>query len=184
MRRLVEAALDRIVPHIESLPAQPAAALKGAVALSRSLVEPLPETGTPFPVLLNLLFARAIPASFNTAGPGYLAYIPGGGLFHSAVADLIADAVNRYTGVFAAAPALSQLEANVVAWLGEIVGYPPAARGFLTSGGSLATWSALVTARRERLPLRVRTSTRTVRPSAFRQPRPLPRSVPESPRIP
>src|SRR5436309_3352862 len=148
MRRMVEAALARIVPHIESLPSQPAAATEGAVELARSLVEPMPEAGTPLPALLDLLFERAIPASFNTAGPGYLAYIPGGGLFHAAVADLIADAVNRYTGVFAAAPALSQLEADVVAWLAEIVGYPREARGFLTSGGSLANWSALVTARR------------------------------------
>jgi aromatic-L-amino-acid/L-tryptophan decarboxylase len=152
MRGMVEAALARVVAHIESLPAQPAFATEGAVALARSLVEPLPEEGTPFPALLDLLFERAIPATFNAAGPGYLAYIPGGGLFHAAVADLIADAVNRYTGVFAAAPALSQLEANVVAWLAEIVGYPREARGFLTSGGSLANWSALVTARRERLP--------------------------------
>ncbi|HZF10012.1 MAG TPA: aminotransferase class I/II-fold pyridoxal phosphate-dependent enzyme [Thermoanaerobaculia bacterium] len=152
MRRLVEAALARIVSHVESLPSQPSLAVEGAVELARSLAEPLPEVGTPLPALLDLLFDRAIPASFNAAGPGYLAYIPGGGLFHAAVADLIADAVNRYTGVFAAAPALSQLEANVVAWLAEIVGYPREARGFLTSGGSLANWTALVTARRERLP--------------------------------
>jgi aromatic-L-amino-acid decarboxylase len=152
MRAWVEAALDRILPHLESLPAQPAAAVEGAVELARSLAEPLPVSGTPLPELLDLLFLQAIPASFNAAGPGYLAYIPGGGLFHAAVADLIADSVNRYTGVFAAAPALSQLEANVVSWLAEIVGYPKEARGFLTSGGSLANWTGLVTARRERLP--------------------------------
>ncbi len=55
-------------------------------------------------------------------------------------------------GVFAAAPVLAQLEANVVAWFAEIVGYPAGARGFLTSGGSLANFSGLVTARRELLP--------------------------------
>ena len=32
------------------------------------------------------------------------------------MADLIADATNRYTSVYAAAPALAQLEANVIAW--------------------------------------------------------------------
>jgi aromatic-L-amino-acid decarboxylase len=93
-----------------------------------------------------------VPPSFNTASPGYLAYIPGGGLFQSAVADLIADSTNRYTSVYAAAPALAQLEANVIAWFCRIAGFPAAARGTLTSGGSLANWTALVTARRERLP--------------------------------
>jgi aromatic-L-amino-acid decarboxylase len=153
-RELVAAALDRIVPHLESLPRQPAADLDfaGGTRLARSLAEPLPRRPTPLPELLDLLFARAIPRSFNAAGPGYLAYIPGGGLLHSAVADLIADSVNRYTGLFAAAPGLVQLEANVVAWFAEIAGYPKEARGFLTSGGSLANFTALVTARRERLP--------------------------------
>jgi aromatic-L-amino-acid decarboxylase len=55
-------------------------------------------------------------------------------------------------GVWLAAPGLSQLEANVVRWFCDIVGYPAAARGMLTSGGSLANFSAIVTARRERLP--------------------------------
>jgi len=92
------------------------------------------------------------PSSFNTAGPGYLAYIPGGGLFPSAVADLIANAVNRYVGVWVTAPALVQLELNVVRWFCEIVGYGAASGGILTSGGSLANLSAITTARRERLP--------------------------------
>jgi aromatic-L-amino-acid decarboxylase len=152
MRRLVHAALDRIVAHVESLPAQPAADVAGAAELARSLAEPLPESGATFDSLLDLLFDLAVPKSFNTAGPGYLAYIPGGGLFHTAVADLIADTVNRYVGVWQAAPALAQLEANVGRWLCEIVGYPAGALGLLTSGGSLANFIALATARRERLP--------------------------------
>ena len=152
MRALVAAAMERIVAHLATLPEQPAADTAGGEELARALIEPLPLTGTPFRELLDLLFDRAVPRSFNTAGPGYLAYIPGGGLFHAAVADLIADSVNRYVGVFAAAPALSQLEANVVRWFGELIGYPAGARGILTSGGSLANFTALVTARRERLP--------------------------------
>lgn len=151
-RELVDATLERIAEHLDSLPDQPAAHLEGGADLARSLAEPLPTEGRPTSELLDLLFERAIPRSYNTAGPGYLAYIPGGGILHSAVADLIASTTNRYMGVFYAAPALAQLEANVVAWLAQIVGYPKRARGNLTSGGSLANWTALVTARREKLP--------------------------------
>jgi aromatic-L-amino-acid decarboxylase len=152
LRRLVETVMDRLAPYLDSLPRQPAADTEGGAALARSLVEPLPERPAPLAEVLDLLFERAVPKSFNTAGPGYLAYIPGGGLPHSAVADLIAGTVNRYVGVFAAAPALAQLEANVLAWFAAMAGYPAAARGILTSGGSLANFTALVTARRERLP--------------------------------
>ncbi len=151
MRRMVDQAMDRIVAHVASLPDQPAGEYEGGAELARSLAEPLPETGTPYGELLDLLFERAVPCSYNTAGPGYLAYIPSGGLFHSAVADLIAGAVNRYVGVWLAAPGLVQLEANVVRWLCQIVGYPRSAGGVLTSGGSIANLTALVTARCERL---------------------------------
>jgi len=152
MRSMVDQAMDRIVKHIESLPGQPVSDVSGGEALARSLVEAMPEQGTPFADLLDLLFERLIPKTFNTASPGYIAYIPGGGLFHAAVADLIADAVNRYTGVWMAAPALAQLEANVLRWFADIIGYPPQARGILTTGGSMANSTALVTARRSRLP--------------------------------
>jgi aromatic-L-amino-acid decarboxylase len=152
MHRLVSAVMERIVAHVVSLPDQPSAHHVGARELARSLKEPLPETGTPLEELLDLLFDRAVPVSYNTAGPGYLAYIPGGGIFHTAVADLIADAVNRYVGVWIAAPGLVQLEANVIHWFCEMVGYPADALGILTTGGSLANFSAIVAARRQHLP--------------------------------
>ncbi|MEO8191609.1 MAG: pyridoxal-dependent decarboxylase, partial [Acidobacteriota bacterium] len=152
LRALIDSAARRIVEHIASLPSQPSADNRDPAGLARSLREPLPETGAAAEDLLDLLFTTVIPRSFNTAGPGYLAYIPGGGLPHSAVADLIADATNRYVGVFAAAPGLAQIEANVVRWFCEIVGYPTSAGGILTTGGSLSNFSAIVAARRDRLP--------------------------------
>ncbi len=152
MKSLVNQAVDRIVRYVGSLPDQPAADISGGAELARTVMEPLPERGTPFQDLLDHLFGALIPKSFNTAGPGYLAYIPGGGLFHSAVADLISDSVNRYVGVWLAAPALSQLEATVLLWFSQVIGYPKEARGILTTGGSLANFSAVVTARRSLLP--------------------------------
>lgn len=151
MRQMVDLAMERIVSHIATLPTQPMHATRGGRKLARSLREPLPEEGKPFPWLLDRLF-RVIPRSLNTASPGYLAYVPGGGLFHSAVADLVADATNRYVGVFIAAPGLVELEANVVRWCAQIVGLPEGAGGVLTSGGSLSNLIAVVTARHDRLP--------------------------------
>src|SRR5436305_1410751 len=152
MRALVEAALDRIVAQIESLPEQPLSDTRGGFEVAQSLAEPLPGTGTAVAELLDLFFERALPPTMNTASPGYLAYIPGGGLFHAAVADLIADSMNRYSSIYVNAPALARIEMNVINWFCQIAGYPSEARGTLTSGGSLANWTALVTARRERLP--------------------------------
>jgi aromatic-L-amino-acid/L-tryptophan decarboxylase len=60
---------------------------------------------------------------------------------------LVADCLNRYTGMPAPAPALFRLEEDVLAWLCRAFGYGPAARAVLTPGSSLATLSAIVTAR-------------------------------------
>ena len=147
LRGLVAAAMDQICAQLHGLAEQPACVTEGGAELARSLREPLPRGPSPVAEVLATLFERALPVSFNTAGPGYLAYIPGGGLLHAAVADLIADAINRYVGVWRAAPGLVQLESNVIAWLCEILGLPPGAGGVLTSGGSLANFSATVAAR-------------------------------------
>lgn len=151
MQGLLDEAARRIIEHIQSLPWQPAANVEGATEFARTLIEPLPQRGQPFEKLLDFLFEEAIPRSFNTPGPGYLAFIPGGGIFPAAVADLIATAVNRYVGVFAAAPALAQLEANVVRWFCEIVGYGKKSGGVLTTGGSMANFIAMVAARKAQL---------------------------------
>jgi len=97
------------------------------------------------------IVADAARAAFSTTAPGYLAYIPGGGLFATAVADLVADVLNRYTGLVAAAPALARLENDVLSWLCAEFGYGRGAAGLFTSGGSLATLTAVVAAREARL---------------------------------
>ncbi|HEY3380755.1 MAG TPA: aminotransferase class V-fold PLP-dependent enzyme [Vicinamibacterales bacterium] len=156
MRAMGEAALDRVVGFITSLPELPACGDVHAEALCRALRQPAPERARPFEDVLGELFADIIPRSFNPAAPGYLAFIPGGGLFPAALADFISDGVNRFTGIWQAAPALVQLEANVLDWFRDWMQFPPTARGLLTTGGSMANFNAIVCARERLLGPRIR----------------------------
>jgi len=151
MLAMGEAALKNVVEHIASLPDQPRSDLTGSAEYVRSLREPLPETATPFNELLDFLMNRVIPKSINTPHPAYMGSIPGGGLYAAAIAEFIAAATNRYAGAWFGAPAASRLESNVIDWFAQLMGYPSSARGILTSGGSLANFSAIVTARRHLL---------------------------------
>ena len=152
MRQLVDAAMVRIEELIRTLPEQPldtSGALDAAQV--RQLIEPVPESGSDLDEVLDLVFDQSKQGSLNPISPGFMGYVGGGGLFHAAVADLIAGTLNRYVGVSAVAPALSQIEGNVIRWFCQMMGFGESAGGFLTSGGSLATLSALTTARHVRL---------------------------------
>jgi aromatic-L-amino-acid decarboxylase len=151
MREMVRLAAERVIAHIASLPDQPACGAGHAEQLCRDLREGAPEAGTPLEPLLDHLFDTCIPRSFTAPGPGYLAYIPGGGLFPAALADFIAGGVNRYTGVWQAAPALVQLESNVLDWLRDWMAFPASTRGLLTTGGSMANFNAILCARERHL---------------------------------
>ncbi|MCI0732494.1 MAG: aminotransferase class V-fold PLP-dependent enzyme [Methylococcaceae bacterium] len=143
---------EKIIAYLDSLPQQPVSDLEGADQLIADLTEALPESGEAFRNLIDRIFDQAVTKGYNSASPGYMAFIPGGGLIHSGFADLIGDAINRYVGVWVSAPGLVQIETNVIRWFCEMVGFPERAGGFLTTGGSLANFSALFTARRMKLP--------------------------------
>lgn len=104
------------------------------------------EQGGPLEDALSLL-DEGQREGFTTAGPGFMAYIPGGGLPTAAAADLLATVMNRYVGIWMAAPAMTEIEARVIRWMCETFGYPPESAGVLTSGGSIANFSAVVAAR-------------------------------------
>ena len=64
--------------------------------------------------------------------------------------------MNRFTGVWMAAPALVQLEANALDWLRDWMGFPATARGLFTTGGSMATFNAILCARERHLGTEIR----------------------------
>lgn len=83
----------------------------------------------------------------NPASAGHIAYIPGGGLYPSALGDYLAAVFNRYAGIFYASPGAVRLENQLLQWLCNCFGLPKGASGNLTSGGSMANLIAITTAR-------------------------------------
>lgn len=82
-----------------------------------------------------------------TAGPGHLAFVPGGGLYLGAVADHMAAALNPFSADGFAAPVAAHIHNQAVRWLCDVVGYGSEAYGDLTSGGTHATLTAFHVAR-------------------------------------
>ncbi len=146
MRAMHETVGAAIVAWIRSLPSRPADATAHVPDLIERAGEPPPEQGRSLHELLDVALSAADP-SYESAGPGYLAYVPGGGLHAAAVGEWLASALNRYTGVSAAAPAAVALEQSVLRWMCDLFELPGRAQGLLLSGGSMANLVALATAR-------------------------------------
>ena len=147
MRALTDRVLELLVAFVGGLEKRPASANHLAPELLAEVLRPPPETPREEIGALLARTRRAALVSYETAGPSYLAYIPGGGVFTAALAEFLAAGLNRYTGRATPAPALVALEQSVLRWLCDLFGFPAGAQGLLTTGGSLSNLVALAAAR-------------------------------------
>lgn len=143
-RGAVDAHAELFLARVHDAPAyRPAAG-----AHADRLAAPFAEEPTPLPELLETLALAVEQDGINPTSPRSFGYIPGGGIYAAALADYLADVTNRYAAVSYASPGAARVEREVVGWLAGLVGYPAAtAGGDLTSGGSIANLSGIVTAR-------------------------------------
>ena len=99
------------------------------------------------PALIEMLDTAVNHDGINPASGGHMGYIPGGGIYPSALGDFLADVTNCYSGVSFASPGGALMERQLVRWMASLVGYPETAGGDLTSGGSMANLTAIIAAR-------------------------------------
>ena len=152
LRALLAEAVEYVVGVVDRLPAAPVSDTDGVTEFlaDPALRRPPPAHGRPLAELLAVL-DHAATKGLNPSSPGLMAFIPGSGIVAAAIADLLADVLNRYTAEAFPAPGLVALEADVLRWLADLFDLPAGAAGMLTSGGSMAMLSAVVTARHARL---------------------------------
>lgn len=150
MRSMGAEVVELVTRFVEDRYQAPTSDYSDLAPLLASLSQPPPDHGAPLGTLLGAIESAAA-KGFDPANPGFVAYIPGGGLYASALADFVACVINRYTGVSNPAPALVGMEAGVLRWLCNLFGLPEGSQGVLTPGGSMSNLSAIVTARAKML---------------------------------
>ena len=148
----VEQVLAYLARHLDTLNEQAAWELASANAGEVAPREAIPRQSSEIETILDDLFNKRVNPSYNPSCGGYLAYVPGGGLPHAAIADLMSGILNKFVTLWQVAPGFANIEADVVRWFTQLIGYTDVSGGYLTTGGSMANWSAIVTARRIKLP--------------------------------
>ncbi|MFQ5700516.1 MAG: pyridoxal phosphate-dependent decarboxylase family protein, partial [Acidobacteriota bacterium] len=116
------------------------------------LREPLPVDGLSARVLLRELRRKILPFMRDNGSPRFFGYVMSPPSSPGVVADLIASALDQNVTAWRSAPGATEVERLVIDWLASIVGLPAGSGGILTSGGSMATFTALATARARHAP--------------------------------
>lgn len=143
-------AAEVVAAFVDQLPDSPSVSIDDDEAIIDDLLRPPSEKPGNFDALLAQ-FRMATAHAVETAGPSYMAYIGGGGMYTAAVAEYLTRATHRYTGLAGLAPALVAMEESVLRWLADLFGLPGSSGGLVTTGGSMGTLVALVAARTDRL---------------------------------
>ena len=143
LRRAAVASSERFLRKLETLKAFQETPDKGIGLLDA----PIAEDGIPIRTAIAMLERDVVRPGAATASGAHLAYIPGGGLYHSALGDFLAAVTNKYAGIFFTGPGPVRMENLLIRWVADLVGYPAGAGGHIASGGSLASLAAIATAR-------------------------------------
>lgn len=115
--------------------------------LEKMFDEPLPREGSDSRELFARFEQEIAPHAMNIPSPRYYGLFNPTPLAAAVWADALCSAINQNGAVWRNSPSASVIEARVLRWLCDIVGYGAGSFGTLTSGGSEANLIALKCAR-------------------------------------
>jgi aromatic-L-amino-acid decarboxylase len=147
MRELSAQAIALVVDYFAQVSRLPVFPATNAEEIREQLQTELPVEGEPLERLIEDC-RTVIRKSRHNGHPRFFGYVASPATPVGAFADLIASALNANVTSWRSGPAATEVERTVVRWLGSLIGYDEAARGLLTSGGSLANLNALFIAHR------------------------------------
>ena len=141
--------VDRIAELLDSLPTRPVTTGEAPPAIREALdsTRLLPDLGMDPAQLMeraaDLLFDHSL---FNSH-PRFWGYITASAAPIGILGDFLASAVNQNTGAWFLSPMASEIEAQTVRWITELLGFPTTSGGLLVSGGNMANIVCFLAAR-------------------------------------
>jgi aromatic-L-amino-acid/L-tryptophan decarboxylase len=117
----------------------------------------LPEKGADIAPILKKFSKLFFEQSTHNGSPRFFGYITSSATPVSALAELLAAAVNPNCGAWALSPIATEVENEVLRWLTQFLGLPGKWDGTLVSGGNMANIVAFIAARKAKAPWDIRT---------------------------
>ena len=152
--------IDRIASQFETIrersvtPDESLSVVRRAIGADQGL----PVTGAECRAMLEEVTDTLFQHSLFNAHPRFWGYITSGPAPIGVLGDLLASAVNPNVGAWKLAPAATEIEAQTVRWIAELIGYPTDCGGLMVSGGNMANFVCFLAARRAKVEWNIRES--------------------------
>jgi len=148
-RKLGHKVIDEIAEFLESLPSRPVTPHETPSTVRALLPNgSVPESGMEPGALLDEAVRLLFDHSLFNGHPRFWGYISSSAAPIGALADLLAATVNPNVGGWGPAPVATEIEAQTVRWIAELIGYPNDCGGILVSGGNMANFVGILAARK------------------------------------
>jgi glutamate/tyrosine decarboxylase-like PLP-dependent enzyme len=148
-RRVGHALVDSIAAFLGSLPDRPVTPAESPGEIRRHLDadRSLPDSGTDAAGLLREAAELLFDHSLFNGHPRFFGYITSAPAPIGMLGDFLAAAVNPNVGAWRLSPMASEIEAQAVRWIAELIGFPASCAGLLVSGGNIANMVGFLAAR-------------------------------------
>jgi glutamate/tyrosine decarboxylase-like PLP-dependent enzyme len=158
-RRLGYRTVDRIADLLGSLANRPVTPGESPKSIRQLLVPvSIPEQGCDPHRLLDETADLLLNHSLFNGHSRFLGFITSSAAPIGILGDLLAAAVNPNVGGWTLSPMASEIEAQTIRWIAEMIGYPISSGGVLVSGGNMANFIGFLAARKARANWDVRTT--------------------------
>lgn len=151
-RRVGYQTIDAIAAYHERLDARPVLPQTTPADVAARFTDDFAEFGEPAEALLADWRERVAPLLTAIGSPRHFAFVNGSGAMIGVFAEALAAAVNTNAGAWKLGPAATEIERQVLRWIADFIGYPEDTGGILVSGGTMANFTAILTALRHVAP--------------------------------
>lgn len=147
-RRLGYEVMDAIADYYRTVRERSIISQSSSKEIEQVFEEALPLQGQDPQSIIDEWTQKVLPHATHLGSPRYFGFVNGSGTMISVLADALATSVNMNTGGWKAGPAATEIERRAIAWIAELIGYPTPCGGLFLGGGTIANFSALLTALR------------------------------------
>lgn len=144
-RSLAHQMTDDILDYLSTLRSRPAWQPMPEDVRTRLQTEPVPFAGQGEQAAYRAFAEDVLPYPNGNIHPRFFGWVQGNGTPLGMMADMLGAAINPHMAGFNQAPAL--VEAQVIRWFIQLMGFPESASGVLALGGSMANVLGLAISR-------------------------------------